>query len=104
MKRIPDSGSLWFSQGLHLIQLGQTDEALVSLKRAAELEDEGSRHRYVYAIALNDTGSGPEAMSVLEGLNAKTPASLMYSMRSSRLHGTAAIDNDMNAIEHNWLP
>ena len=73
LARIPDSGSLWFSQGLHLIRLGQTDEALVSLKKAAELEDQGSRHRYVYAIALNDTGSGPEAMSVLERLNASLP-------------------------------
>ena len=71
--RIPDSGSLWFSQGLHLIRLGQTDKAIVSLKRAAELENEGSRHRYVYAIALNDTGSGPEAMSILEDLNRSLP-------------------------------
>ncbi|MEC9214765.1 MAG: hypothetical protein VYA58_05180, partial [Pseudomonadota bacterium] len=58
---------------LHLIRLGQTDEALVSLRRAADLENEGSRHRYVYAIALNDTGSGLEAMSVLESLNASLP-------------------------------
>ena len=43
------------------------------MKRAADLEDEGSRHRYVYAIALKDTGSGPEAMSVLEKLNASLP-------------------------------
>ena len=73
IERIPESGSLWFSQGLHLIRLGHTTEGLVSLKRAAELENEGSRHRYVYAIALNDTGSKSEAMSVLETLNASLP-------------------------------
>ena len=73
IERIPESGSLWFSQGLHLIRLGHTTEGLVSLKRAAELENEGSRHRYVYAIALNDTGSESEAMSVLERLNASLP-------------------------------
>jgi Tfp pilus assembly protein PilF len=73
IERIPESGSLWFSQGLHLIRLGHTTEGLVSLKRAAELENEGSRHRYVYAIALNDTGSESDAMSVLERLNASLP-------------------------------
>ena len=73
IESIPESGSLWFSQGLHLIRLGHTTEGLVSLKRAAELENEGSRHRYVYAIALNDTGSKSEAMSVLETLNASLP-------------------------------
>jgi len=73
IERIPESGSLWFSQGLHLIRLGHTTEGLVSLKRAAELENGGSRHRYVYAIALNDTGSESEAMSVLERLNASLP-------------------------------
>ena len=73
IERTPESGSLWFSQGLHLIRLGHTTEGLVSLKRAAELENEGSRHRYVYAIALNDTGSKSEAMSVLETLNASLP-------------------------------
>jgi len=73
IESIPESGSLWFSQGLHLIRLGHTTEGLVSLKRAAELENEGSRHRYVYAIALNDTGSKSEAMSVLERLNASLP-------------------------------
>ena len=73
IERTPESGSLWFSQGLHLIRLGHTTEGLVSLKRAAELENEGSRHRYVYAIALNDTGSESEAMSVLERLNASLP-------------------------------
>jgi len=73
IERTPESGSLWFSQGLHLIRLGHTTEGLVSLKRAAELENEGSRHRYVYAIALNDTGSKSEAMSVLERLNASLP-------------------------------
>ena len=73
IERTPGSGSLWFSQGLHLIRLGHTTEGLVSLKRAAELENEGSRHRYVYAIALNDTGSKSEAMSVLETLNASLP-------------------------------
>jgi Tfp pilus assembly protein PilF len=64
---------LLFSQGLQQIRLGDTKAGLASLKRAAELEDEGSRHRYVYAIALNDTGSKSEAMSVLEALNSRHP-------------------------------
>lgn len=73
IQQSPDAGTLWFSQGLHQIRLGDTKAGLASLKRAAELEDEGSRHRYVYAIALNDTGSKSEAMSVLEALNSRHP-------------------------------
>ena len=70
--RIPDSGSLWFSQGLHFIRLGDTEAGLASLKEAAALEEEGSRHRYVYAVALNDTGNKAEAMAMLESVNAVT--------------------------------
>ncbi|MDA8814920.1 multiheme c-type cytochrome [Luminiphilus sp.] len=70
---VPDSGNLWFSQGLHLIRLGDTELGLESLKRAAALEQEGSRHRYVYAVALNDTGAKAQALSVLESLNASHP-------------------------------
>jgi Tfp pilus assembly protein PilF len=70
---VPDSGNLWFSQGLHLIRLGDTESGLESLKRAAALEREGSRHRYVYAVALNDTGAKAQALSVLEALNASHP-------------------------------
>ena len=71
--RIPDSGSLWFSQGLHFIRLGDTQAGLASLKEAAALEEEGSRHRYVYAVALNDTGNKAEAMAMLESVNASHP-------------------------------
>ncbi len=71
--RIPDSGSIWFSQGLHFIRLGDTEAGLASLKEAAALEEEGSRHRYVYAVALNDTGNKAEAMAMLESVNASHP-------------------------------
>ena len=71
--RIPDSGTLWFSQGLHYIRLGDTEAGLASLKEAAALEEEGSRHRYVYAVALNDTGDKVEAMKTLESVNASHP-------------------------------
>ena len=71
--RLPDSGALWFSQGLHFIRLGDTTAGLASLKEAAALEKEGSRHRYVYAVALNDTGDKPSAMKTLESVNASHP-------------------------------
>ena len=73
LRRIPESGSLWFSQGLHFIRLGETAQGLASLKEAASLEGEGSRHRYVYAIALNDTGDKAAAMKTLESVNASHP-------------------------------
>lgn len=73
ISRIPDAASLWFSQGLHFIRLGDSKAGLASLKEAASLEEEGSRHRYVYAIALNDMGDKAAAMKTLESVNASQP-------------------------------
>ena len=43
------------------------------MAKAAELEAQGSRHRYVYAIALHDTGQPAQAFALLEQLNQDQP-------------------------------
>ena len=52
---------------------GNSATAITELAKAAELESEGSRHRYVYAIALHDTGQPAQAFTLLEQLNQDQP-------------------------------
>ena len=70
---MPAAGSLWFAKGLHDIRGGKRESGLEALNRAAELEEEGSRHRYVFAVALFDMGEEERAMKVLERLNKTHP-------------------------------
>ena len=73
LEAMPAAGSLWFAKGLHDIRGGKREAGLEALKRAAELEEEGSRHRYVFAVALFDTGEQERALKVLERLNKTHP-------------------------------
>jgi Flp pilus assembly protein TadD len=43
------------------------------LQKAAELEQNGTRHRYVYAIALHDDGNSAAAITELQKLNRDVP-------------------------------
>ena len=70
---MPTVSSLWFAKGLHDIRGGDRESGLAALQRAAELEEEGSRHRYVFAVALFDTGEQGRAVKVLERLNKSHP-------------------------------
>ena len=54
---------------------GTPEKALEYLGRAAELETGGSRHRFVYAIALHDLGQPREAVSQLQALLRELPRS-----------------------------
>ncbi len=69
----PAPGTLHHSLGLLEIRDGQVDAAMAELAKAASLETAGSRHRYVYAIALHDTGKPVEAFALLEQLNQDRP-------------------------------
>lgn len=66
-------GGLHHALGLLEIRAGRRDQALIHLGEAARLEREGSRHRYVYAVALHDMGKPTEAVSILERLNTERP-------------------------------
>jgi predicted CXXCH cytochrome family protein len=70
---MPTAGSLWFAKGLHDIRGGDRESGIAALEQAAELEEEGSRHRYVFAVALFDTGEQERAIKVLERLNRIRP-------------------------------
>ena len=59
--------------GLLEFREGNSASAIDELAKAAALESGGSRHRYVYAIALHDTGQPKQAFTMLEQLNQEQP-------------------------------
>jgi tetratricopeptide (TPR) repeat protein len=66
------------SQILHALGLletrsGDQDKALDYLRRSAELESNGTRHRLVYAIALHDLGQPGKAVTQLQTLLRASP-------------------------------
>jgi tetratricopeptide (TPR) repeat protein len=69
----PDQGVPAHALGLLETRMGNTEEALRYLARAAELEQAGFRHRYVYAIALHDSGQGSASIDTLKALLRVTP-------------------------------
>jgi len=54
--------------GLLEMRAGERELAFRHLARAAELEIDGVRYRYVYAIALHDGGDAPAAIESLKAL------------------------------------
>jgi len=64
----PDAAAAWHALGLLDIRSGETARALPYLERAADLEQAGIRYRYVYAIALHDTGNVDGAIGQLKAL------------------------------------
>ena len=71
----PDNGPTLHSLGLLETRSGTPDKALEYLRRAAELETDGSRHRFIYAIALHDLGQPQEAVKQLQALLRQLPRS-----------------------------
>jgi predicted CXXCH cytochrome family protein len=65
----PRDAAAHHALGLTLTRLKKPEAALSEFRRATELEPDGSRYAYVYAVALNSGGQGDQAMAVLkEGL------------------------------------
>lgn len=69
----PQSGDTLHALGLLETRGGQADKALEYLGQAAALEQNGTRHRFVYAIALHDLGQPAQAVSQLENLLRQVP-------------------------------
>ncbi len=69
----PDNGNLLHALGLLETRSGEPAKALDYLGRAAALETLGTRHRFVYAIALHDLGQPKEALTVLIKLHRQFP-------------------------------
>lgn len=78
----PEPGALQHTLGLLEIRQGNTAAALRYLKAAADTEENASRYRYVYAIALHDTGEPKEAFARLERLNTQLPGNpeVLYAL------------------------
>lgn len=69
----PDNGNTLHALGLLETRAGNTGPALDFLGRAAAVETDGTRHRFVYAIALHDLGKPQEAIGVLNRLLKEAP-------------------------------
>jgi tetratricopeptide (TPR) repeat protein len=66
---VPDDGGLRHALGLSLVRLKRLDEALVELRRAADLDSHNARYAYIYGVALHSAGRQQEAIAYLrEGL------------------------------------
>ena len=71
----PQNGNTLHALGLLETRGGQPETALTYLQQAGELETEGTRHRFVYAIALHDLGKPAEAIVQLQKLLRSVPQS-----------------------------
>ncbi|MEH6637339.1 MAG: tetratricopeptide repeat protein, partial [Halioglobus sp.] len=69
----PEHGATLHALGLLETRTGESVKALDYLKKAAALETVGTRHRFVYAIALHDLGQPREAIVQLQGLLRSVP-------------------------------
>jgi Flp pilus assembly protein TadD len=73
LAQVPDAAALHHSLGLAQVRLGQTDSALTHIRRAAQLQPDSARYTYVYAVALDSTGRGSEAIRVLQAALERWP-------------------------------
>jgi len=69
----PESGEVLYALGLSAIRAGDSEQALALLAEAAERERDGTRHRYVHAVALHDLGDPRAAVRALRSLNREVP-------------------------------
>ena len=71
----PENGNTLHALGLLETRSGESEAALAYLKQAAALETQGTRHRYVYGIALHDLGQPEQAIQQLQALLRSAPQS-----------------------------
>jgi Flp pilus assembly protein TadD len=62
---VPGDGGLHHALGLSLVRLKRLDEALVELRRAAELDSHNARYAYIYGVALHSAGRPQDAIAYL---------------------------------------
>jgi len=70
LEQVPDDPVGHFNYGIHLDKLGRSEEALVSVSRAIELNPDMLTARVVKAQILEEMGLWDEALEVVAGLNA----------------------------------
>jgi len=69
----PNNAAIKHSLGLLLVRQRNYTEALPLLREAASLDPENARYAYVYAVALNSSGSTAEAKEVLTRVHKTHP-------------------------------
>ncbi len=69
----PNNAAIKHSLGLLLVRQHNYTEALPLFREAAALAPDNARYAYVYAVALNSTGSVGEAVALLEGTHKQHP-------------------------------
>jgi Putative Zn-dependent protease, contains TPR repeats len=69
----PNNAAIKHSLGLLLVRQRNLGEALPLLRDAAALDPNNARYAYVYAVALNSTGSTAEAKTLLERTHQQHP-------------------------------
>jgi tetratricopeptide (TPR) repeat protein len=90
---VPGDGGLHHALGLSLVRLKHLDEALVELRRAADLDGNNARYAYIYGVALHSAGHGQEAIAYLKANLADHPDNrdiIMAIVSFSREAGDAA--------------
>jgi tetratricopeptide (TPR) repeat protein len=70
----PADAELHHALGLALVRAQRLPEAMVELRRAAQLAPGSARYTYVYAVALNSAGKRAEALRVLRENEHRHPA------------------------------
>ena len=69
----PNNAAIKHSLGLLLVRQRNLTEALPFLRDAAALDPDNARYAYVYAVALNSSGSTAEAKELLERTHKQHP-------------------------------
>ncbi len=69
----PDFAAAHHAFGLFMVRERNHDDALVHLRRAAELNPDNWRYVYVYGVAENSVGSGDKALRILDDAWLKFP-------------------------------
>lgn len=86
LKTAPEHGPTLHALGLLETRTENTTLALDYLRRAAEQESSGTRHRFVYAIALHDLGKPQQAIKELRVLLRVVPQSQEVLLALANYH------------------
>jgi tetratricopeptide (TPR) repeat protein len=82
----PENGNTLHALGLLETRSGSPDKALDYLRRSAELETQGTRHGFVYAIALHDLGKPREAITQLNKVLRQSPGDQQVLLALANYH------------------
>jgi predicted CXXCH cytochrome family protein len=102
----PNNAAIKHSLGLLLVRQRNYTEALPLFRDAAALAPDNARYAYVYAVALNSTGSAAEATAVLERTHKQHPTDwdvlvtlITFERDSGDLTAALAYAQELAALE-----